>query len=416
MSKPDYITLPLRLKTSDTIFGRLHNILFITTSVLTTLYRYYVHGPESPKWTLRFHVIKNILHNYLSESLPHTTPNDLTEQIDFSFIARYIEMNNLPSRALTPDAGCNREFLIDAAALCMPYRLERYGESGNKLNVLAEADREAGRKISCQVVVGASLCGCTCSSERLLDAQPLCADERAILHFHGGAYCVGERSLTHLYVYASMSQATGLRVFSPNYRLAPAHCFPRQLHDCFLAYRHMLLVGFQPHNITLAGDSAGGALVLALLLVLREMQMPLPRNLLLVSPWVDATCSGRSWVTNQGKDYLPGLTLEDPFHPTRMFYEAGRRLDQHMLEELRCPLVSPVFGSFEGMPPMLVQMGRDELLRDDIAEFVHKVQKQSKEPAVLQSYKDMPHAFILLHFAESAKRAFECMREFLEQH
>ncbi|KAJ1723979.1 hypothetical protein LPJ53_001735 [Coemansia erecta] len=416
MSKTGYITLPLRLKTSDTILGRLHNITFITTSVLTTLYKYYVHGPESPKWTLRFHVIKNILHRYLSESLPHTTPNSLTEQIDFSFIAKYIELNNLPSRALTVDAGRNSEFNIDASSLCMPYKLDKYGVSGDKLNALAEADRCANRKISCQVVVGASLYKCACSGERLLGFRPLSSDERVVLHFHGGAYCVGERSLTHLYVYAEMSQATGLRVFSPNYRLAPAHCFPCQLHDCFLAYRHMLALGFQPGNITLAGDSAGGALAVALLFILREMELPMPRNLLLVSPWVDSTCSGASWVSNQGKDYLPGLTLEDPFHPTRMFYQAGRMFDEQMLQELKCPLVSPVFGSFEGLPPMLVQMGQDELLRDDISEFVQKVKQQGGSPAILESYADMPHAFILLHFTESAQRAFENMRKFLDLH
>ncbi|KAJ2388143.1 hypothetical protein GGI05_003873 [Coemansia sp. RSA 2603] len=338
----------------------------------------------------------------------------MTEQIDFGFIAKYIELNNLPSRALTAEAGRNSEFDIDTASLCVPYRLDRYGASGRKLNVLAQEDSSGHRTMSCQVVVGANLYNCACSGGRMLSARPISGDERVILHFHGGAYCVGERSLTHLYVYAQMSKTTGLRVFSPNYRLAPAHCFPSQLHDCFLAYRYMLASGFQPHNITLAGDSAGGALAVALLLILREMDLPMPRNVLLVSPWVDSTCSGESWVSNQGKDYLPGLTLEDPFHPTRMFYQAGRMFDEQMLQELRCPLVSPVFGTFEGLPPMLVQMGQDELLRDDISEFVCKVKQQSKNPAILESYEDMPHAFILLHFTESAQRAFDNMSAFLD--
>ncbi|KAJ1802911.1 hypothetical protein LPJ56_006027, partial [Coemansia sp. RSA 2599] len=380
---PEYVAVPLRLKTKEGIWGRIKNIMFIASGVSQTIASYYWHGPEDSSWSLRFHILKNILKKYLAESLPQNTPNELSEKIDFAYIADYIAMNNLPSRALTPDIGHSKEFdiLVDQD-LCAEYKLERYGMSGDKLNVLAEEDRARAqdgqqRTVSCQIVVGSEARACAeCKTSigqmpqtRVLEPEPLDPDERVVLHFHGGAYCVGERSLTHLHVYARMSSSTGLRVFSPNYRLAPRSCFPSQLHDCFLAYRDMVRRGFKPENIMLSGDSAGGALAVALVFVLREMGIQSPAGLMLISPWVDSTCSGASWQNNQGKDYLPPLNLENPFHPTRMFYAAGRRFSKQMLEELRCPLVSPIFGDLSEMPPMLVLIGQNELLHDDICDF-----------------------------------------------
>ncbi|KAJ2235804.1 hypothetical protein IWW45_002302 [Coemansia sp. RSA 485] len=433
-AKQEYVRLPLRLKTKETIWGRLTNIMFIATGVSQTIAKYYWHGPEVPSWSLRFHIIKNILNKYLAESLPQDTTNDLSEKIDFRFIADYIAMNNLPSRALTVDIGHNKEFnIVVDEHICTEYKLSRYGDSGNKINVLAEEDLASAqdgqpRTVSCQIVVGAAAQICTgCKATvgqhprlQMLEPEPLSIDERVILHLHGGAYCVGERSLTHLHVYAGMSSSTGLRVFSPNYRLAPRSCFPSQLHDCVLAYKDLLGRGFAPENIILSGDSAGGALAVALIFVLREMNAKMPVGLMLVSPWVDSTCSGESWTTNQGKDYLPPLNLENPFHPTRMFYAAGRRFSKQMLEELKCPLVSPIFGDFTGMPPMLVQIGQNELLHDDICDFVKKAKKQAEKdpnasPVLLEVYENMPHVFVLFDFADAAKQAFESMNRFAKQ-
>ncbi|KAI9468822.1 Alpha/Beta hydrolase protein [Coemansia mojavensis] len=243
------------------------------------------------------------------------------------------------------------------------------------------------------------------------------ADERIILHFHGGAYCVGERSLTHIHVYARISQATGLRVFSPNYRLAPRHCFPSQLHDCFLSYSYILSCGFKPENIVLSGDSAGGALAIGVLFLLRDMKLAMPKATVLISPWVDATCSGKSWKTSQHLDYLPLLHLEDPFHPTRMFYDPGRTFSSEMRKELQCPLVSPVFGTdLSGLPPMLIQMGSNERLRDDIQLFADKVKLHNpKAKPALEIYDNMPHAFVLFDFAEAAQQAFASIGGFVSR-
>ncbi|KAJ2080473.1 hypothetical protein H4R24_003039 [Coemansia sp. RSA 988] len=144
---------------------------------------------------------------------------------------------------------------------------------------LRSAEDGHPRTISCQVLPSTET---NCFREHniasdneeipeLLSLDPLEPHERIILHFHGGAYCVGERSLTHIQVYAHMSRTTRLRVFSPNYRLAPENCFPSQLHDCFVFYMTLLNRGFKPENITLAGDSAGGALAVGTLPFLQKL-------------------------------------------------------------------------------------------------------------------------------------------------
>ncbi|KAJ2641141.1 hypothetical protein GGF44_002255 [Coemansia sp. RSA 1694] len=429
LAEKSFVPLTLRLRTDNSVLGRLRNIAFVSSGTIATVIKYYWHGPDEKSWCLRFHVLKNILHQYLTESLPHTTPNHVSAQIDFSYISDYIELNNLPSRALSPSVGWNSEFdIVVGEGACVEYSLEKYGLSGTKLNRLSSEDRvraQQGRPrvISCQVVLGAQMTRCSkclsnvnpsCSPE-LLMPQPLEPNERIIIHFHGGAYCVGERSLTHLYIYANISSCAGLRVFSPNYRMSPRHCFPSHLHDCFVSYMHIVGCGFKPENIILAGDSAGGALAVELLMILKEMAQPRPAGLVLISPWVDSTCAGKSWVTNQGLDYLPGLLLEDPFHPTRMFYAAGTPFSEGMLEELKCPLVSPIFGDLSDMPPMLIQLGEYELLSDDIHAFAAKAKQQNstKPSAVkLEVYDKMPHVFVMFDFMNEAQQAFASFGRF----
>ncbi|KAJ2163861.1 hypothetical protein GGH15_004239 [Coemansia sp. RSA 562] len=419
-----YTQLELRLKTKDNIIGRIQNIWFIASGVLATLFNYYWHGPEVHAWDLRFLIIRNILRQYFAKSLPHTMSNDTSPTIDFEFIADYIAMNNLPNRPLQPSIGYNQEHNIEFNSKnCVEYNVPHYGLSSDKLNQMAELDKQLAqtghpRSISCQVLVSTQSEFANCDPNCVLGMGPLDPDERIVLYFHGGAYCVGERSLTHMHVFAHISRTTGLRVFSPNYRLAPRHGFPSQLHDCFMAYKHVLGRGFKPQNIVLAGDSAGGALVVGVLLLLRDMKCTSPLAAVLVSPWVDATCSGDSWTRNQQYDYLPALPLTDPFHPTRMFYDAGRKFSPAMLKELQCPLVSPVFGTdLKGMPPMLVQMGRNELLHDDIEKFVAKVKHDNKDGCVrLETYEHMPHVFVLFDFADAAQKAFSSIGSFVREH
>ncbi|PIA14977.1 alpha/beta-hydrolase [Coemansia reversa NRRL 1564] len=423
------VPLKLRLKTKDNIAGRLQNMRFFAWGVLGTIFKYVWHGPEVQSWNLRFHIIRDVLRQYLAESLPHDMPNESAEKIDFAYVAEYIAINNLPSRSLQPDVGVNQEHdIVLQSENCVEYNVPHYGLSSDKLCKIAAMDLRSAqdghpRTISCQVLLSTEtgrfrdhdIASKNAPVSELLLINPLEPCERIILYFHGGAYCVGDRSLTHMLVYAHISRTTGLRVFSPNYRLAPKNCFPSQLHDCFASYMFLLRRGFKPENIIIAGDSAGSALAVGIMLILRDMNLPMPGAAVLISPWVDLTCSGESWKSNQKLDYLTEFSLDDPFHPTRMFYAAGKQFTSEMLEELRCPLVSPLFGKLNGMPPMLIQMGRDELLHDDIQAFATKASRDNAggSKVKLEIYDNMPHAFVLFDFAEAAQKAFTNIGEFI---
>ncbi|KAJ2158854.1 hypothetical protein GGF46_003473 [Coemansia sp. RSA 552] len=421
MSSTNHVPLSLPLKTKDTLLGRLQNMRFLALEVFFAVFRYYWRGPEVDSWDLRFHIIYSAMRQYLAKSLPHDMPNEISARINFEDIADYISINNPPLYPLLPKVGINAEHTISLGLDgSVQYSVPQYRLSNEKLNALAAADLDSAqqgqpRSISCQIVVSTHA---ECSEQHkfceLLALTPLEPDERIVLHFHGGAYCVGERSLTHLQVYANMSRTTHLRIFSPNYRLAPRHCFPSQLHDCFSTYWAILRRGFKPKNIVLSGDSAGGALALGVMFLLRDMKQPLPATAVLVSPWVDSTCSGKSWVTNQQLDYLPSLSLQDPFHPARMFYAPGRPYSEEMLEELKCPLVSPIFGDLSGIPPMLIQMGRNELLHDDIHDFAVMAKLQNDNDHVkLEVYDNMPHVFLLFDFADAAQKAFASIGDYV---
>lgn len=117
-----------------------------------------------------------------------------------------------------------------------------------------------------------------------------------------------------------------------------------------------------PENIIFAGDSAGGGLCLATLHYLRDEGYPLPSACILQSPWVDLTMSCESWETNRPYDYLPQPAADDYLHPVKCLLGA-----EGIHKYLTHPYVSPLFGDFTGLPPMLVQVGQAEVLLDEVS-------------------------------------------------
>ena len=109
------------------------------------------------------------------------------------------------------------------------------------------------------------------------------ADEKVLLFLHGGGWVLGS-SYSHRPLSAALGKATGMRVLSINYRLAPEHPFPAGLEDCTKAYQWLLRQGFKPSDIVIAGDSAGGNLTLATILKLREKAIPFPKGAVCFSP------------------------------------------------------------------------------------------------------------------------------------
>ena len=132
-------------------------------------------------------------------------------------------------------------------------------------------------------------------------ASPGAAGDKAILYFHGGGFRLGSVA-SHRDLIARIAKASSCRVLAIDYRLAPEHRFPVPLEDALAAYQWMRGQGFAPQDIALAGDSAGGNLVLAALIGLRERADPLPAAAALMSPWTDLTASGASYETRAEAD------------------------------------------------------------------------------------------------------------------
>ena len=177
-------------------------------------------------------------------------------------------------------------------------------------------------------------------------------DERParVLYLHGGAYEVGSPA-THRNVVATLALRSGLPVFAADYRLAPEHPAPSALDDALAAYRAIVA---ESEEVALAGDSAGGALALALAVAARDLRLPAPMRIALISPWVDLTLSGASLTENEGKDAL--LTRASLGRAAER-YAATLGVDD--------PVCSPIWSDLSGLPPILIHAGGNELLLSD---------------------------------------------------
>lgn len=202
-----------------------------------------------------------------------------------------------------------------------------------------------------------------------------------ILYFHGGSFVVGSPE-TALSLTGLLVARTGFRALSLDYRLAPEHPFPAAIEDTLSAYRTLLDSGEDPAAIALAGDSAGGGLALTTCLAARDEGLPMPAAILAFSPGLDATRSGESMETRAGVD--PLFTRESLERTTPM-YLAG--------QDPRHPLLSPaVLGDLTGLPPMLLQVGTNEMLLDDSTRMAARARAAGVD-VVLDVTADVPHVF-----------------------
>ncbi|KAJ2317350.1 hypothetical protein IWW51_005389 [Coemansia sp. RSA 2702] len=220
------------------------------------------------------------------------------------------------------------------------------------------------------------------AAERVVPAS---AESAVVLYVHGGAYTSGS-ARQYREVHARMARATRLPVIGFSYRLAPAAQYPVQLYDAYCAYAHVRSMGYEDAQIVLAGDSAGGNLVLALWQLVR---MP-ARALVLLSPRVDVTSARQSWSTFAGVDVLRAYAPDDS--RSSIWQLLGHGTDERARQLLADPFVAPVNADLHGLPPTLVQAGSAEVMLDDIREFVRRARRQRAD-VELQLFDDMFHVF-----------------------
>jgi acetyl esterase/lipase len=222
-----------------------------------------------------------------------------------------------------------------------------------------------------------------------LDAPKKSAN--VMLYIHGGAMLVGT-AFGYRGLSGNLAQASGVNMFSIDYRLAPESTFPAALDDSHAAYEGLLAEGYKAENIVVAGDSAGGGLVLSLLLKLKGAGKPQPAAAVVLSPWADLTHSGETMKTK--KDVDNSLS--------QVGLQAGA--DQYLGgASATDPLASPLFGDYAGIAPLLIEVGSEEILLADSTRLAAKA-GEAKVDVTLHVWPEMPHDWSLFSFMLSEGR------------
>lgn len=220
---------------------------------------------------------------------------------------------------------------------------------------------------------------------------PNAAANRAILYVHGGGYVIGSLD-SHRHAVAEMGRAAAARVLALDYRLAPEHPFPAPVEDTLAGYRYLLAQGFAPSHIAIAGDSAGGGLVVAAMLAIRDAGLPQPACGWCISPWIDMEATGGSITSKAAEDptvqkaglefmaktYLGGA---DPKHPH----------------------ASPLHADFKGLAPLLIQVGAAETLLDDATRLA-SLAGAAHVAVTLEIWPEMIHVWHVMHPGLAAGR------------
>ncbi|NRD79513.1 alpha/beta hydrolase [Bacillus sp. BRMEA1] len=231
-------------------------------------------------------------------------------------------------------------------------------------------------------------------------SAPNALEDRVFLYLHGGGYIMGSCN-THRYLASKLSRSTKARVLVPEYRLAPEHPFPAAMEDAVRVYQWLISTGYSPEKTVIGGDSAGGGLTLSTLLSLKDMGEKFPAATVLLSPWTDLEGTGDSMITRKEAD--PWLSPEPTKASPQLYI---RDLDP------RHPLVSPIYADLEGLPPMIIQVGNDEILLDDSVRLANRAREAGIEVDI-KIWDDMWHVFQTFTIPEG-QQAIDEIGEYVE--
>jgi phosphinothricin tripeptide acetyl hydrolase len=225
---------------------------------------------------------------------------------------------------------------------------------------------------------------------------------RHLLYLHGGGFVMGGLG-SHRHWVASLARAFHARALHLEYRVAPEHPYPAPLDDCVATYRWLLDSGIDPQQLILAGESAGGGLVMSTMLRVRQEGLPLPGAAICISGVFDFTFSGPSHSRNGSSDYIEPRGL----HSMEQLYLAGH--------DPRDPMVSSIFADLTGFPPLHLVAGGAELLLSDTEMLADRAREFGVE-VTLSIVPGMMHAFPVMLFLPEARRVRREMKEFVDAH
>jgi epsilon-lactone hydrolase len=209
---------------------------------------------------------------------------------------------------------------------------------------------------------------------------PASSPERVVLYLHGGGYVMGSAD-SHRHVAAGIAEAAAATVLLLCYRVAPEHPFPAAVDDALAAYRSLVEGGHPASRFAIAGDSAGGGLTIATMMAARDAGLPLPAAAALISPWVDLSCSLETITALADRD---PIVRRAGLRDSAGLYLAGR--------DPLTPLASPLFGDLRSLPPLLIQVGSDEILLDDARELDRRAREQGVR-STIEVWPDMIHVW-----------------------
>ena len=223
---------------------------------------------------------------------------------------------------------------------------------------------------------------------------------RMILYFHGGGFVAGSPQ-THRGLAGRLAQAGEADLFSVDYRLAPEYFFPAPVRDGIDAYRALLAQGADPRQIVLAGDGSGGGLAFAVALAIRNAGLAMPAAIAAMSPWADLSLSGWSLLTNQKSDNWLNWSLL--FQCARHYLRKANPADAY---------ASPVFANLKDFPPVMVNAGSAEILRDDASKLGDRA-AEAQTPMSVEIYDGMGHLFQTERESNEAKVSLSRLGQFI---
>jgi epsilon-lactone hydrolase len=228
--------------------------------------------------------------------------------------------------------------------------------------------------------------------------------EAAILYLHGGGYVIGSLD-SHRHLVAEAGRAAGCWGLALDYRLAPEHPFPAAVEDAVAGYRYLLGRGIAPGRIAIAGDSAGGGLVVAAMVAIREAGLAQPGCGWCISPWVDMEASGETMTSRAAAD--PTVQKAGILDMARMYLDGA---------DPRSPLAAPLYADLAGLAPLLIQVGAAETLLDDALRLA-RLAGAADVFVDLQVWPEMIHVWHLFHpELQAGLRAIKAGGAFVRAH
>ena len=215
-------------------------------------------------------------------------------------------------------------------------------------------------------------------------STPQADPDTALLYFHGGGFVIGSLD-SHRHLVAEAGRAANAFALALDYRLAPEHRFPAAVEDAVLGSRFLLSRGYQPRCIAVAGDSAGGGLVVSAMIAIRDAGLAQPGCGWCISPWVDMEAIGETMSTKATAD--PTVQKAGLLDMAEMYLKGA---------DPRSPLAAPLYADLAGIAPLLIQVGAAETLLDDAMRLT-KAAGAADVRVDLQIWPEMIHVWHLFH-------------------